>query len=161
MNNIDILLPVVSSIEEAQAWAQDFQAILTVGPKSSEVNWGHKNHKVFTFGDTTGGSGAPTLTAIEEAITWGQEQDDLLVHCHAGMSRSTSTAWGISIARGADPLDSFLALKNAQPLDSYRGSKSQRHFIPNTLIVKHLEKILSIPELSDIRKEHSTKGGWF
>lgn len=156
-----VILPVVSSIEEAEDWAEDFKSILTVGPRQNEVNWGHKNHRVFSFGDTTFGHNAPTVEDIEEAVMWGAEQDDLLVHCHAGMSRSTSTAWGISIARGADPLESFLALKEAQPVDHYLGRSSKRTFIPNTLIVKHLEEILSIPDLSDIRREHATKGGWF
>lgn len=160
MNNIDILLPVVSSIEEAKQWAQDFKSILTVGPQENEVNWGHKNHRVFTFGDTTVGHSAPTVHVIEEAIMWGKDQDDLLVHCHAGMSRSTSTAWGISMARGADPLESFLSLKKAQPNDFWRTAKEStpRTFIPNRLIVKHLETILGIKGLEEIRHEHSTKG---
>jgi hypothetical protein len=76
------------------------------------------------------------------------------------MSRSTATAWGISIARGADPLDSFLALKEAQPQSEYRGGRG-REFIPNNLIVKHLEKFFNIKGLLDIRKEHATSSGWF
>lgn len=160
MQETDVILPVVGSLEEAAQWATDFESILTVGPQKREVNWGHGNHMVFTFGDSTGGNNAPKLSDIEKAVMWGAEQDDLLVHCHAGMSRSTSTAWGISIMRGADPLDSFIALKNAQPIDTFLGHNSQRDFIPNPLIVKHLEKILNISYLSDIRREHSTVGGW-
>jgi hypothetical protein len=160
---LDIELPVVANIEEAEQWALDFESILTVGPRASEVKWGHPNHKVFTFGDTTFGAGAPTISAIEKAVEWGQEQNDLLVHCHAGMSRSTSTAWGISIARGADPLESFLALKDAQPLDGYYYSATKRderprEFIPNRLIVTHLEVILGVTGLLEIRNEHMTKG---
>lgn len=156
----EVILPVVSNISEAAEWAQDFKAILTVGPQQREVNWGHSNHKVFTFGDTTGGANAPKLKDIEEAILWGTGQEDLLVHCHAGMSRSTSTAWGISMARGADPLDSFLALKEAQPNDRWATARESvpRDFIPNKLIVKYLEEILGIPGLEEIRHTHSTKG---
>jgi predicted protein tyrosine phosphatase len=106
------------------------------------------------------GVNAPSLQQVKEAIEWGAEQEDLLVHCHAGLSRSTSTAWGISMLRGADPLDSFLALKNAQPNEviTAKGHHVPRDFIPNRLIVKHLEKILNIDGLENIRKQYSTKG---
>ena len=83
-----------------------------------------------------------------------KEGRPIFVHCHAGMSRSTSIAWGISIMRGADPLSAFLSLKDAQPKERY----GYRDFIPNKLIVKYLETILSIKTLSDIRRDHATKG---
>lgn len=156
-NTIDIDLPVIANINEAEQWAYDFKSILTVGPEKREVNWNHPNHMVFTFRDTTSGVGAPTVADVEKAIEWGQHQDDLLVHCHAGMSRSTSTAWGIAIARGADPLESFLVLKDAQPRDSYSNA-GKREFIPNRLIVTYLEEILGITGLLEIRNEHMTKG---
>ena len=153
-NNTAVILPVVSNIYEAEDWVDEFKSILTVGPEKTEVSWGHNNHRIFTFGDTTTGIRAPKIEDIKEAVMWGAEQEDLLVHCHAGMSRSTSVAWGISIVRGADPLESFMALKDAQPQDGRNG----RTFIPNQLIVKHLETILSINNLSDIRRKYATKG---
>lgn len=156
MSNLSITLPVISNIREARDWNQDFKSILTVGPSKSEVNWNHPNHKVFEFGDTTRGPYAPKIEDIREAVMWGAEQEDLLVHCHAGMSRSTATAWGISIARGADPLDSFLALKDAHPVDSW----GKRSFIPNALIVKHLVKIFNIEDLEEIRRNNSMNG-WY
>ena len=110
MSNLSITLPVISNIEEARKWNKDFKSILTVGPSPSEVQWNHQNHRIFEFGDTTNGPYAPKIKDIRDAVMWGAEQEDLLVHCHAGMSRSTATAWGISIARGADPLDSFISL---------------------------------------------------
>jgi hypothetical protein len=157
MTKISITLPVISNIEEAQKWNKDFKSILTVGPRKQEVDWGHPNHKVFEFGDTTSGPSAPKLEDIQEAVFWGAEQEDLLVHCHAGMSRSTATAWGISIARGADPLDSFLSLKDAHPVESRWGKRS---FIPNALIVKHLVKIFNLDDLENIRRKHSMNG-WY
>lgn len=156
----DIELPVVANIDEAEQWAKDFQAILTVGPSKSETHWGHPNHKVWEFADTSIGMRAPKYEDIVDAVKWGAEQEDLLVHCHAGMSRSTSTAWGISIARGADPEKAFLALKEAQPEEYYYGSRKPRgrEFIPNRLIVKHLCKMFDLPSLEEIRLIHSTKG---
>jgi len=155
----DLILPVVANIEEARMWSRDFKSILTAGPSKSEVRWGHKNHRIWEFGDTTVGEHAPTLQAVTEAVQWGEMQDDLLVHCHAGMSRSTSIAWGISIARGADPLDSFLALRDAQPEETAWMTKNprRREFIPNRLIVEHLDTIFNTKgELFAIRMEHMT-----
>ena len=156
MSNLSITLPVISNIEEARKWNKDFKSILTVGPSPSEVQWNHPNHRVFEFGDTTSGPNAPKIEDIRDAVMWGAEQEDLLVHCHAGMSRSTATAWGISIARGADPLDSFVSLKKAHPKERY----GNRSFIPNALIVKHLMEIFDLNDLEDIRREHKVSG-WF
>lgn len=156
MSNLSITLPVISNIEEARKWNKDFKSILTVGPSPSEVQWNHPNHRVFEFGDTTNGPNAPKIEDIRDAVMWGAEQEDLLVHCHAGMSRSTATAWGISIARGADPLDSFVSLKKAHPKERY----GNRSFIPNALIVKHLMEIFDLNDLEDIRREHKVSG-WF
>lgn len=159
-STLEIDLPVVANIEEAAKWAKDFKSILTVGPDRREVNWNHPNHRVYTFRDITYGKDAPSIHHIESAIEWGQNQEDLLVHCHAGMSRSTATAWGISIARGADPLESFLLLKDAQPVESDPrwGIKEpyQREFIPNRLIVTYLEKIFGIYNLLEIRNTHQS-----
>lgn len=152
-------LPVVANIDEAKAWADQFKSILTAGPSEKEVrHWGHPNHRVFEFRDITQGYGAPTIEQVEAAIDWGVEQEDLLVHCHAGMSRSTSLAWGISIANGVDPLEAFLALREAQPTEGLWGSTKQatkRDFIPNRLIVTYLDKIFGTgQELLAIRLEH-------
>lgn len=156
-------LPVVCNIHEAETWAHQFESVLTAGPKAHEVNWQHPNHKIFTFRDITGGKDAPTIEAVEEAIDWGVDQDDLLVHCHAGMSRSTALAWGISIAKGVEPLEAFLALREAQPVEgiTFRGKETKRDFIPNRLIVNFLDEIFGTgQELLAIRLEnqHSNWG---
>lgn len=141
----NVTLPVIGNIEEAKAWSKEFAAIITAGPSESEVRWGHPNHLVVEFRDTTIGNGIPTLEQIKTMVLWGEDKDDLLVHCHAGMSRSTSTAWGIAIARGVDPEEAFIALRDEQPLEEYLYGKGvRRDFIPNRLIVKHLEKMFNL-----------------
>lgn len=140
-----VTLPIIGNIEEARNWASEFTSIITAGPRADEVQLGHPDHLVVEFNDTTVGKSAPTYKDVAKMIEWGADKDDLLVHCHAGMSRSTATAWGISIARGVDPEDAFISLRDAQPFDEYSYSKDKlRAFIPNTLIVKHLEKMFNV-----------------
>lgn len=146
-----ICLPTVRNIEEAELLCCDFDAVITAGPTPSEVVWGHENHGVWMFQDTTNAYG-PQLCQVEEMIEFGVDHDDLLVHCHAGISRSTATAWGIAIARGADPEAAFAALRRAHPLDEY--DLTQRMFCPNRLLVEHLQVVLGNKDLLKIRQEY-------
>lgn len=141
----EVSLPVISNIQEAEDWANEFSAIITAGPSANQVQWNHPNHLVVEFNDTTIGRNAPTYEQVKQMIEWGTDKDDLLVHCHAGMSRSTSTAWGIAIARGVDPEDAFITLRDSQPVDAGSFTRDGfRSFIPNKLIVQHLERLFKL-----------------
>lgn len=143
-----IQLPTIRNIDESEYINPVFQAVITAGPEPTEVQWNHPNHRIWTFDDTTDNYYGPKLNQVEEMIFWGAEQEDLLVHCHAGISRSTATAWGVSIAKGLDPLESFEALYDAHPDEFTR----RRPFSPNPLIVKHLQDIFNDNTLLDIRR---------
>lgn len=141
----EVTLPVVGNIQEAEDWANQFSAIITAGPSASEVQWGHPNHLVVEFNDTTVGRNAPTYEKVKQMIDWGVDREDILVHCHAGISRSTSTAWGIAIARGVEPEDAFITLRDSQPLDRSGFTRDgYRPFSPNRLIVQHLERLFGL-----------------
>lgn len=150
------LIPTIVNLEEARERCGNFAAVLTAGPSRIEVaDFDHSNHKVVEFDDVTSafyGHQPPTYRQVEEMVRWGTGQTQLLVHCHAGMSRSTATAWGIAIANGLDPAEAFTLLKNNHPLDiRYAGGWSRqiiavdspRPFIPNRLIVEHLETLFT------------------
>lgn len=155
---IEVTLPRVVNLREASILAPEYPAIITAGPSLREVDWGHSNHHVETFSDTTWGIGKPTIEAVERMLDFASGTDEILVHCHAGMSRSTSTAWGILMDRGVDPFLAFEALKSAHPAES-RGYK--RAFIPNTLIVKHLESLFGYEGLVQYANHHEFHGsGW-
>lgn len=148
------LLPTIVNLEEARERCHEFDGVLTAGPSYDEVlDFMHPVHKVVEFDDvvTSGfGYAPPSLAQVEEMIRWGEGRARLLVHCHAGMSRSTATAWGIAIANGHDPLEAFTALRNNHPVEIHHvwrhgGERLElrepRPFIPNRLIVRHLESI--------------------
>jgi predicted protein tyrosine phosphatase len=147
------LLPTVRNLEEARVECSDFASVLTVGPDAHEVDdFGHPDHKVVSFEDITfsvRGYTAPTFELVREAVEWGAGRANLLVHCHAGMSRSTSTAWGIAIANGFDPQTAYDLLRQNHPVEqqrrvtrggSSRTRQAQRAFIPNELVLAHLER---------------------
>ena len=151
------LLPVIVNLEEARERCHEFESVITAGPSLSEVgDFMHPDHKVVEFDDVTShhfGYVPPTFDQVDEMVRWGEGRSNLLVHCHAGMSRSTATAWGIAIANGFDPQEAFDRLKNNHPVETHyvqRGGKhvlelrNPRPFIPNRLIVKHLETLFNM-----------------
>jgi len=155
------LLPTVRNLEEARQECLNYDAVLTAGPYKDEVSdFNHPIHKVVRFGDTTSErNGGPTFKNVVELIEFGAGVPKLLVHCHAGISRSTATAWGVAIANGNDPLDSFLTLQKNHPIEkSYYGSH-KRTFAPNLLIVEHLDTYFKLgTTLQDIRKKYTVRG---
>ena len=141
-------LPVISNIEEAAELCHEFDAVVTAGPEKFEVSgWGHPNHLVVSFDDVTNNryGDAPRIEHIRKIVTWGAAQrGSVLVHCHAGISRSTACAWGIAIAKGFDPKEALETLAEMHPDE---GGWGQRTFRPNSLIVKHLETIFGRKDL--------------
>lgn len=142
-----IALPTVRNIQEAEFINAEFEAVITAGPAAEQCDWAHPNHGVWTFDDTEG-RGGPTHQHVEEMLAFGLAHEDLLIHCHAGISRSTATAWGVAMAKGADPEGSFRALIQAHPEESFAG---KRPFSPNRLLVAHLQDILGYQDLLAIR----------
>lgn len=134
-----IVIPTVRSIEGAELLAADFPSVITAGPSPTEVNWGHPNHCIEKFNDTEDDSNiaAPTQSQISKLIEFGSSNNDpILIHCHAGISRSTATAIGVSVSRGLSPEDAFEALIAVHPTDN--------RFCPNSLILSHVELCLDL-----------------
>jgi predicted protein tyrosine phosphatase len=156
-------LPTVMNLKEAQLNCRDFDAVITAGPSKREVSeFRHPIHKVVEFHDTMfENNGGPSYENVAELIEFGAGVPKLLVHCHAGISRSTATAWGVAIANGQEPLEAFLQLQQNHPNESsVFGQGFKRTFAPNILIIKHLDKYFNLgTTLLEIRQKH-TEGGW-
>jgi predicted protein tyrosine phosphatase len=147
-NGTMTVLPTVRNLREAMVLNDDFPAILTVGPRESEVDFGHKNHMVQTFGDVRVDSWqAPKQFHVEEIVQFGiDNEEDILVHCHQGMSRSTSSAIGILLARGVDSETAVSGLRRIHPND--------RPFIPNKIVIDILSEMFNEPDLPKIVKHY-------
>ena len=147
-NGLDLPVRVVN-LREARVLARagEYPSVLTAGPTRGEVDdFGHPDHHVVEFDDVFDvRHGGPTMDDVRSMVEWAVQRDRILVHCHAGISRSTATAWGICIAKGFEPEEAIVALKAAHPrVQNYAGAES-RPFAPNELIVAHLEVLLDRP----------------
>ena len=152
----------VRNIWEARDLHHLYDAVVTAGPAASDVRWGHWNHIVEEFEDVTSADWGPQLAQIEALVDFGARQPgSILVHCHAGVSRSTATAWGIAVARGLSPLAALDDLIARHPVG--RSFDEPRPFFPNPRIVEHLVTIFddpSFPEILRIRIGDGLEATW-
>lgn len=98
---------------------------------------------------------APSLESVKKALDWSQGRDKLICCCHAGVSRSSATAYLIA-AREWGPKTALCVLK------------PQKHW-PNRMIVHLGSQLLNDPLIWDTfvdwqKKETgidpSQNGGW-
>lgn len=130
-----VTLPTVRGIRNAALLAHRFPAVLTVGPTQSEVLWGHPNHHVEVFGDVSSPDHqwAPRMPQVRRALEFGMASNDpILIHCHAGMSRSSATAIGVAIGRGLDPAEAVSAIAEIHP--------ARQGFAPNEVVIGLIEE---------------------
>lgn len=95
-------------------------------------------HFVARFHDVeaeTPGYVAPTAEILWSALAHAEglnDQDRLLIHCHAGKSRSPAMALGVLVAAGMSAERSMKRVKQLRPF-----------VIPNRLIVSMLDQLLN------------------
>lgn len=159
---------LITNLREAERLNQQFDSVLTVGPGPSEVrHWGHPDHKVVRFSDTlTLANGGATQEQVAEVIEWAKSRKEnrILIHCHQGMSRSTSMAVAI-LASWGTPEDEALAIAKASRPKTPRSEFTEwgdRPFIPNPLVLHHVDALLNTDFVSrDPRHERMLKTGFF
>jgi predicted protein tyrosine phosphatase len=138
---------LVTNINEAYLYAHDFDSVITAGPQASEVaNFNHPDHLVVEFHDIIetrydNGWIGPTQQDVARMLEWAFERfgRSILIHCHAGMSRSTATAIGVLTEWGYDEDFAFKHVEARRPVDAIRAN---REFIPNPLILSHVDRIV-------------------
>lgn len=160
------LLPTVRNLEEARKHAHEYASVITAGPSKREVKFNHPDHLIVEFDDVVDshwGMKPPTFENVREMISWGHGRENILVHCHAGISRSTSTAWGVAISNGWDAEEAYITLRNNHPSSEYSGMKYRRSFCPNELIISYLEKLFGFKkeELLRIHENSLRLDPWY
>jgi hypothetical protein len=119
---------------------------------------GESEHRIWHFEDDDSDThpDAPKLhitrSILEWAVGprtgWNREvtADRILVHCHGGIARSSTIAFGIMLLDGFDPKEGLQVLF-ASRVDQFTGLTAMW---PNTCMVRHLEILFGLPGLFDI-----------
>lgn len=159
MNKPDIL---ITNILEARLLNETFDHVITAGPEPREVRFDHPSHLIVPFHDTLrlDWEGA-TEQDIAVILDWASDKKDesILIHCHAGMSRSTSTAIGILASWGYAEEEAWNIVKRSRPAQALATSRS---FIPNPLVLSHVDSLLGTQFVAlDERHERMLDSGYF
>lgn len=124
------------------------------------------HHFIARFHDVeaeTKGYVAPTADVLNAALEHCADltdDDRLLIHCHAGKSRSPALAIGILIAAGQTAIEALTTVKALRPF-----------VIPNRLMISLLDELLGLRgELNRVVRDHYAslpaeaelpdRGGW-
>ena len=160
MNTPDIL---ITNIVEARLLSPSFDHVITAGPEYREVkNMEHPSHLVVSFHDTLrlDWEGA-TENDIAAVLDWAADKrdDSILIHCHAGMSRSTSSTIGILASWGYSEDEAWEIARRSRPASAIA---NKRDFIPNPLILSHIDSLLGTSFLTrDDRHYQMLDSGYF
>jgi len=111
--------------EEAPRLAPDFDFVISILDKN--FRWPHNfgdNHLVVRFEDTenpTEREHNDQFFGVNQILNWLKNKrvtsdHKLLVHCHAGISRSSAISWLILTTQGVEPKEAFQTLFKARPL---------------------------------------------
>jgi predicted protein tyrosine phosphatase len=135
---------LIANLEEAALLALEFDTVITAGPQADEVaEWfTHPDHLVVEFHDVVHrGWGGPTRADVRTILDFAATRVDrsILIHCHAGMSRSTATAIAILTSWGLSPAEAFEHARTARPAEAH---EEGRPFIPNALLLSHADALL-------------------
>jgi predicted protein tyrosine phosphatase len=143
----------VASLTEANDLHVNFETVITAGPRPRDITWKHQHHLIRSFYDINNSQarGAPTVDDVAAMLSFGAARSSVLVHCHRGESRSVAVAIGLLVQAGASPSEATEQLK-AQHV-------AGRSFIPNALVLTHVESVLGRPGLvAEVARQAPTSG---
>ena len=110
--------------EEAPRLAPDFDFVISILDKG--FKWPHNfgdHHLIVRFDDTETPNEKEhqdQFFGVNRILSWVKSKEvtpesKLLVHCHAGISRSAAVSWLILVDQGMDPKLAFQSLFKARP----------------------------------------------
>lgn len=138
------------------------KAISTNSPDSRECVCRGDHHRIWVFDDCDKDCidvdgierFAPTFEQIEEIMEFTStftDDDNVLIHCKAGKSRSTAIAIGALVQHGMEPqeaLDLVTEIRN-------KHSDKKVFIVPNILIIQMIDDILELDgKLNAVVQKH-------
>lgn len=150
----------ISNLVEAGKINHHFDSVLSV-LSPGYLNFTHEDHLFVPMDDVSHPAqfDGPTLSHVEKIVDWATPRiaDDhsILVHCYAGMSRSTASALGLCVISGMTEDEAWAHVYESRP-------HLHREFIPNPLLLSHFDKVLGSDLLSgsDRKWELTRRLGW-
>jgi predicted protein tyrosine phosphatase len=151
----------ISSLSEARKINHHFDSVLSV-LHEDHLGFTHKDHLHVSVDDITRPWSECLVPSVDHARTiveWATPRvaDDhrILIHCHAGMSRSTASALALCVISGMTEDEAWEHAFASRP-------DPRREFIPNPLLLSHFDKILGSDLLSgsDRKWELNRRLGW-
>lgn len=130
----------VRNLNEARKINEKYDAVISVVGSPNCLKFNHPNHHKEFFDDICEEEDwgrEPRLEHVERIVWFVRglaNSSRILVHCQAGISRSTATALGALVALGWNELEALEHVVSGHPKD--------RPFCPNELILQHFDKLL-------------------
>ncbi|MBC8325432.1 MAG: dual specificity protein phosphatase family protein [Verrucomicrobia subdivision 3 bacterium] len=127
-------------MNEARQLHGEFDAVISVVSNPGSLKFAHPNHHREFFDDICEDfhwGREPRREQVERILEFVRKQPEgtrFLVHCQAGISRSTATALGVLAALGWDENEVVARLAADHP--------EGRPFWPNRLILQHFDIVL-------------------
>lgn len=133
----------VTSLHDSMHWRDWATHIISlVGPELIDSYFKPhtpigKNHFIRFFHDISNdepGLVKPTIQDVLDILNFSKKFDEntnLLVHCHAGISRSTAAAIGIMVQHGKSPEEAVQAIAEDRP-----------EMWPNSLLIHYFDECL-------------------
>jgi len=134
-----VVLPTVCSLEEAEEVCDYFEHVVSLVPSTSPTLSAHPKRLSLYFADVffPHQEQAPTLAQVQTILSFAPAPlDSLLVHCRAGVSRSTAVSLGLLASWGLDPTYAYDQLLEAHP--------PGRLFAPNPLVLALFDQALNL-----------------
>lgn len=130
----------VTDYPTAEKIRHEFDHVIGLLDPSMQRNMSHLHPSIhmFWFTDTVhDGDCSPKLHHIKDIIKVFKEKEmskgNILIHCQAGLCRSTATAISLLVMQGIKPSDAFELIHQQRP-----------RMWPNELILKHFDTALGL-----------------
>lgn len=139
----------VTDIKKAREMSKGFTHTVSLIDIGTKLFFRRSNHLILNFDDIDDDRvpGCPKLHHIQRILDFTKNltnDDSLLVHCHAGICRSTAAAIGILVQHGVPPSTALQKIKAIRPL-----------LWPNLLVCKLFDEALGRDDIEPIVKEYN------
>jgi predicted protein tyrosine phosphatase len=129
----------VLDLNQAYIQRDEFDAVISLVDHPSVLEFTHPNHHIEVFLDDEDPRWpkSPKLEHVERIFNFVSTLSDdanVMVHCHAGMCRSTAIAIAIEAKQGKDPVEAAIALEARHFKKDW--------FFPNRLVLRHVGTLL-------------------